>query len=102
MIRVAIFHNNALSFNYDTIEKTTLGGSESASILLSKELVKLGLQVTIYNDCQKEGLFDGVRYLHTEHIIDETYDILISHRSFVPFFPDFTYPLWQNIVKKAK
>jgi glycosyltransferase involved in cell wall biosynthesis len=102
MIKVAIFHNNALSFNYDTIEKTTLGGSESASILLSKELVKLDLEVTIYNDCKIEGVFNGVRYLHIDHLIDEPYDILIAHRSFVPFFPDFQYGAWKNIVQKAR
>jgi hypothetical protein len=102
MIKVAIFHNNAFGFNYDTIDKQSLGGAESASILLSKELVKLGMHVTIYNECTKEGTFEGVRYLHLDNLIDEVYDILISHRSFVPFFPDFINPVWRSIVKKAK
>jgi glycosyltransferase involved in cell wall biosynthesis len=40
-----------------------IGGSEEAVIYLSKELVKLGYKVTVFNSCgDSEGVFDGVTY----------------------------------------
>lgn len=43
---------------------TGLGGSEEAVVYLSRELVKLGYKVTVYNSCGDfSGDYDGVTYL---------------------------------------
>jgi len=39
-----------------------VGGSEEAVINLSRELTKLGWNVTVYNNCGKGGEWDGVKY----------------------------------------
>jgi hypothetical protein len=45
--------------------KTGLGGADARVVYLSREWVKLGYQVTVYNHCgDKEGLYDGVQYLN--------------------------------------
>lgn len=42
---------------------TGIGGSEEATIYLSREFVKLGYEVTIYNNCGKlKGTYQGVTY----------------------------------------
>jgi len=44
-------------------KQTSVGGSEEAVINLSRELSKLGWNVTVYNNCGKDaGLYDGVTY----------------------------------------
>lgn len=45
--------------------KTGLGGANARIIYLSREWVKLGYSVTVYNNCgSQEGVYDGVQYLH--------------------------------------
>ena len=45
--------------------KKGIGGSETAVIQLSKEWVKKGYKVTVYNDCGlEEGFHDGVHYVN--------------------------------------
>ena len=53
-----------LKFNGSSLEHTSLGGSESAMIYMAKELYKLGNEVTVYCDCDKPGIYDGVDYRH--------------------------------------
>ena len=44
-------------------KQTSVGGSEEAVINLSKELARLGWNVTVYNNCGKDaGVYDGVSY----------------------------------------
>lgn len=58
------------------------GGSEEAVINLTKELVKLGWEVTIYNNCLKEGMVDGVRWVRFEHFNPrDMFNILVSWRN---------------------
>lgn len=59
-----------------------IGGSEEAVIYLSKELVKLGYKVTVYNQCGDiGGTFDGVEYKnYFEFNPADTYNILIGWR----------------------
>lgn len=61
-----------------------IGGSEEAVINLSRELVKLGYNVTVYNNCGNKALeFDGVRYkpFWTFNYRDKQ-DYLVLWRSF--------------------
>ncbi len=70
-----------------------IGGSEEAVIYLSPELVKLGYQVTVFNECgEMEGEYDGVVYKPVEKFnVEDQFNILIFHRN------------WQQpMVMKAK
>ena len=46
----------------DTLDKG-MGGSEEAIVYLTRELAKLGWEVTVYNDREEELVSDGVTYL---------------------------------------
>jgi len=61
---------------------TGIGGSEEAAIQMSKELTKLGYEVTVYNNCgEEEGVHDGVHYLnHTKFNKEDSFNIFISWR----------------------
>lgn len=85
-----------LPYTGDTLSLRGLGGSESAVILLSKELASLNLDVTVYNKCEKEGKYNNVQYLDISRIKDNSkkFDILICSRSCLPYAPSF---LWEEI-----
>lgn len=60
-----------------------IGGSEEAVIHMSRELVKLGYDVTVYNSCgSDEGIHDGVKYVnHYKFSKKDFYNILIAWRN---------------------
>lgn len=65
----------------ESLEKGT-GGSEEAVIQLSKQLVKLGWSVTVYNNCIKEGLVDGVSWARYERFNPrDMFNIVVSWRN---------------------
>ena len=82
-----------LVYDGNTIKTRALGGSESATCLMARELVKIGFKVTIYNNCiDKEslpGTYDGVVYKHLSNInsCENSYDVMISLRCITPFVP---------------
>lgn len=49
-------------WNPEIAMKDGVGGSEEAVVNLSKELVKKGWNVTVYNNCGHGGVFEGVTY----------------------------------------
>ena len=61
---IAILDLIGLVYDGDTLSKRGLGGSESAVILISKELAKLGFPITVFNACQDDdsrpGIYDDV------------------------------------------
>lgn len=62
--------------------KSGIGGSEEMFIGLSKEFVKLGHEVTVYNRClDDEGTYDGVVYKNYDDFEEKETDILIIARS---------------------
>lgn len=93
-VEICIVDVLGLPFDGTTLTKRGLGGSESAIILMARELVKIGFNVTVYNDCEsndcKPGNYDGVDYLPLESLnrFDEECDILIGSRSVAPFAGD--------------
>lgn len=104
-MKLAIIDKLGLCYDGDTLSKQGLGGSESAVILISKELSKIGFEVTVYNNCKdgsnsKPGLYDGVRYIdNTDAKFDETiYDIVIVSRTVAPFISGD----WNFILKAKK
>lgn len=88
-IKVCFVDTIGLVYKGDTLKERGLGGSESAIILLSQELVNLGMDVTVFNRCEREGDYNGVRYLDLSRIKDnrEFFDIMISSRSCIPYIP---------------
>jgi FkbM family methyltransferase len=82
-----------LPFDGDTLSHRGLGGSESAVILLAKQLASIGFQVTVYNNCgttgTQEGIYSDVEYKNRDRLLTEkpTTDILISSRTVTPFLP---------------
>jgi len=96
-MKIAFIDPLGLTYDGSTLKKHGLGGSESAVILLSKELTKLGFQVTVYNncidkDCQPGKGSDGVTYIdHTMPIEKTTYDICVLSRSVTPVLDGSRY-----------
>lgn len=89
-MNIAFLDTVGLLYNGDTLKERGLGGSEQAVILLSKELVELGFNVTVFNACDKSGNYSGVTYcdLSDPKLQTEEFDILISSRSVAPFAED--------------
>lgn len=78
-------------YDGSTPYKRALGGSESAVVYMARELVKLGNDVTVYNDCEeldaKSGKYDGVHYrpYSSMELHSDWYDVAVISRSTVPF-----------------
>lgn len=98
MISIAIIDIIGLTYDGDTLNKRGLGGSESAVILLAKELAKKNFKVTVFNNCidkeSKEGVFDNVDYIDNsilDYKNDFNFDVVISSRTVIPFLPPHLY-----------
>lgn len=86
---------DVIGLRYDgtTLNKRGLGGSESAIILISQQLANLGFDVTVCNHCidktTNEGIYNQVKYVDLKNInqLNDTYDIVISSRTVLPFLP---------------
>jgi len=92
-MKIAFIDTFGLCYDGTTLTKRGLGGSESAVILCSRELAKLGFDVTVFNDCTHDdtspGTYDNVRYRPLQEIESTTdsYDVLIGSRSVAAFAP---------------
>ena len=83
-----VFYREGLPFTGDTLERQSLGGSETALIYVAKELARLGHRVTAYCHCTGEGVFDGVTYKDLSRIDEVTEaecDVFICSRYFKVF-----------------
>src|SRR3990167_6929525 len=78
-----------MKFQGDTLDRVSLGGSETACASLSRELAKLGNTVKVFSNCDKPGDYDGVTYLPLAgfQAAMETMpgDVLIAQRTPDPF-----------------
>lgn len=93
MTKIAFIDTLGLCYDGSTLSKRGLGGSESAVIYLSRELYKLGFEVTVFNDCESDdtfpGYYNGVLYrpLIDVQSTTDNYDIVIASRSVAAFAP---------------
>ena len=93
-MKICFVDTLGLCYDGTTLDKRGLGGSESAVILISRELAKLGFEVTVFNDCisddARPGKYDGVLYrsLHDIEQYQNYFDIYIASRSVVSFAPN--------------
>lgn len=88
-IKIAFLDVVGLRYDGDTLNKRGLGGSESATIYMSKELQKLGFDVTVFCKVEQEGVYDGVKYISNDKCAnnEEQFDILVTLRSCIPYIP---------------
>ena len=92
-MKIAIVDVLGLPYDGTTVYKRGLGGSESAVCYLSEELVKLGVSVTVFNECAVDecqpGIYNGVEYrpLRDLQHHDCKFDYAISSRSVEPWVP---------------
>ena len=98
-MKIAICDKIGLCYDGDTLKKSGLGGSESAVILMSKELSNLGFDVTVFNNCRdsshsQPGTYDGVKYIDNNDApsINEIFDVVIVSRTAEPFLNLARYP----------
>ena len=89
-MKIAFIDTLGLTYDGSTLEKRGLGGSESAVIRMSQELVKIGFDVTVFNDCtsddSRSGIYDGVHYspLQYANSLIDPVDVVIVSRSVKP------------------
>lgn len=57
-----VIHAMGMPFNGETIERQSLGGSESAAYYQARELARRGHRVSVWSNTEKDGEWDGVRY----------------------------------------
>lgn len=55
-----------MAFDGHSLAKQSLGGSETAGLCLARELAKLGHKVTVFSNCERPGMYDGVAYHRTQ------------------------------------
>lgn len=91
-MKIAIIDKIGLCYDGDTLKKKGLGGSESAVILMAKELANIGFDVTVFNNCDdsshsQPGIYDNVRYIDNKQATEHTekYDVAIVSRTIKPF-----------------
>jgi len=81
---IAFIDAVGLPYTGDTLEHRGLGGSESSVIYMSRELVKLGYNVTVYNNCEKPGVYNGVNYKNILECKQCDIAIVLRSISFIP------------------
>lgn len=73
-----------LPFAGDSLERGSLGGSETAFLYAARELAKRGHKVRCWVNCERPGHYDGVDYLpiqkFNEFVPIQDFDVLISSR----------------------
>ena len=91
-MKIAIVDKIGLCYDGNTLFNQGLGGSESAVILIAKELAKIGFDVTVYNNCKdgsnsKPGIYDNVRYIDNSDAkySEDEYDVVVVSRTVLPF-----------------
>ena len=102
-MKIAIIDTLGLTYDGSTLDKRGLGGSESAVILMSKELAKIGFDVTVFNDCtsdeSKPGVYDGVLFRPLKDVEScGEFDIMIGSRSVAAFAPQHMIGEFKNFI----
>ena len=120
-MKLAIIDIIGIPYDGTTVFKQGLGGSESAVILMARELAQIGFEVSVFNNCTidhaQPGIYDQVTYRPlTDLAQDHNFDIIISSRTIIPFTDPKDYPklndnrsvpfmamnLYDRILSKAK
>lgn len=74
-----------LPFQGDSLDKHSLGGSETAGLEMARNLAKIGHKVMMFNNCKIQGDYDGVTYANIENFVSFTsttpHDVTIVQRA---------------------
>ena len=98
-VRLAIVDIPGMSYDGSTLDRRGLGGSESAVILVAKELAAIGFDVTVFNGCNEDdstpGTYDQVVYRPISDIEFDSceFDVVVSSRTMMPFVTEPFYGL---------
>lgn len=79
---MAIYCGNCVvEWDGDSDKDGGIGGSEEAVINITKRLVPMGWNITVYGRPRKEGIYDGVEYKHyTDFNPNDKWDVFVSWR----------------------
>jgi glycosyltransferase involved in cell wall biosynthesis len=92
-VRSLGFYTEGPPFEGDGLEKSSLGGSETAFIEITRSLAKLGHEVTAFNNCESSGRYEGVDYFPFKnslpYLARKKFDVLVVSR----FFGFFNLPV---------
>lgn len=93
-MKIAFIDTLGQTYDGSTLDKRGLGGSESAVIRITEELVKIGFDVTVFNDCtsddSKPGRYNGVNYCPLNDALNSSgFDVCIVSRSIKPIAQDW-------------
>lgn len=79
-----VFYVNGMPFQGDTLEKASLGGSETAGLYMAREMARRGHDVIVFSNTDKPAKYDGVNYLHIDGFMNYAMftpiDVLIVQR----------------------
>lgn len=100
-LRIAFVDPNGIEYNGNTLLEKGLGGSESAVISIARQLTS-DFIVTVYNNCDKPGVYDDVTYRNVSlgPVLDA--DIVISVRSPTIFYENPQKPIPSQYAKFAQ
>ena len=98
-LKLAFLDTIGTPYNGNTLDEKGLGGSEAAVVFMSRELTKIGFDVTVFNRCDREGNYDGIRYLDVSRVANnnEDFDVLIVSRTVLPYVPE---QFWEGVMKR--
>ncbi len=60
------FATSGLDFCGDSLNRNSLGGSETALASMAREFARLGHRVMVFCQCSRPGEYEGVRYEHVD------------------------------------
>ncbi len=76
-----LFIDDGIEFDSKALRKKAYGGAEVAFVSLVESLAKLGLKVTVYNNCINEGHLYGVKWRKISNELNyEIFDVLVVNR----------------------
>lgn len=79
-----VFYVNGMKFQGDTLEKASLGGSETAGLYMAREMARRGHDVIVFSNTDSPGKYDGVNYMpienFTQYMLFTATDVLIAQR----------------------
>jgi glycosyltransferase involved in cell wall biosynthesis/2-polyprenyl-3-methyl-5-hydroxy-6-metoxy-1,4-benzoquinol methylase len=79
-----VFYVNGMQFDGDSLNRHSLGGSETAGLCMAREMAKRGHDVTMFCNTERPGKYDGVNYLPIQsfqpYMIYTSTDVLIVQR----------------------
>jgi len=88
------FYTQGLKFSGRTLKERALGGSETALLMMAKEMAARGHDVKVWCNCDAPGLYDGVYYHH--------FDNFDKIRTVAEFDVFFVYRFYDQLVTRFR